>query len=406
MLVFLIAFGDIEKFSPFVMEIGTNATIVVSNKSLRNKENGEPDPIDEQFAISEGQNATTEAIAPETSLNFTLPSLEGQKYLMVHIGKTAGSSVVCELGKRYPSCKNAPLKARPSSLGLHLADATHMERNVNKVMARAGHYDLFLVVLRNPLGRLLSWFAYEHPASTKAFGPGKACSKQFYKTRQSPNGCFATLQEFAGNVTLPTTDTTTSWCQTLAWKVATGQRLCYGHNALNFQFYWKLMKELEPALEDNVEDNPSITDGISSEQPTVPSSSSSFNKPIGNQTRARIVSIRTEHLASDWDVLEAMFGGMSSNISGQERFEMKRNKTPPRPALQFVDDAGRQNLCTALCPEMQVYKILLQRSFNLQPADIATSLQEVQAVCPNETIAIRSCGPKEMFGEGLSIYYQ
>ena len=49
------------------------------------------------------------------------------------------------------------------------------------------------------------------------------------------------------------------------------------------------------------------------------------------------------------------------------------------------------NLCHAMCPEIQIYKKLLERANNLNKSQVKDSIREVQVLCPEETSMLRDC---------------
>mmetsp|Transcript_11418 Transcript_11418/g.21115 ORF Transcript_11418/g.21115 Transcript_11418/m.21115 type:complete len:99 (-) Transcript_11418:237-533(-) len=62
------------------------------------------------------------------------------------------------------------------------------------------------------------------------------------------------------------------------------------------------------------------------------------------------------------------------------------NSLMPTPLLFFW-----RNLCHAMCPELQVYKEILQHAKNLNSSQVEESITEVNAFCPEEGVAVRSC---------------
>ena len=44
-----------------------------------------------------------------------------------------------------------------------------------------------------------------------------------------------------------------------------------------------------------------------------------------------------------------------------------------------------------MCPEIQIYKQILQHSNNLNVSQVQESISEVQMMCPEESSNIRSC---------------
>ena len=77
---------------------------------------------------------------------------------LVHVGKTAGSSISCGLGLMYANCEGMPRE--PSLDNIYYF---HMKKNT----CRHGRRDVdigiatFLMTVRNPLMRIQSWFFFE-----------------------------------------------------------------------------------------------------------------------------------------------------------------------------------------------------------------------------------------------------
>ena len=76
-----------------------------------------------------------------------------------------------------------------------------------------------------------------------------------------------------------------------------------------------------------------------------------------------LVVIRTEHPVDDWNNIDKLLGGTGTTGTS---VETKNNFTDsiahgPNKTLH-VSLGGRQNLCRALCDEIQLYKRLLDDS--------------------------------------------
>ena len=80
--------------------------------------------------------------------------------VLVHLGKTAGSTLTCMLGlngsgKGDSRCR--PIDFRPSAIARRVVGSVHLEP------APVDEYDGFVVTLRNPVDRIASWFYFVHP---------------------------------------------------------------------------------------------------------------------------------------------------------------------------------------------------------------------------------------------------
>lgn len=267
----------------------------------------------------------------------------------VHIGKTAGTTLGCYLGFRY-DCGSKFLKEYFVStdeflLPRYTTDVFHRRYNG----CRDHEFSVYLLSLRNPLERIMSWFAYEKPS-----GPHSSYYKQ---TKPLFVDCYSTLNELAehglgNNDDEDNNSEERESCKRRARHAIKGTRGYCCHNKYNYGF---------------------------------------FNDQIGPSKR--IIAIRTEHLLDDWNSIERMLGGTQSlNVTF-----IRRNVSRPTEAKndvnkqQQISQKARRNLCNALCEEIQIYKKFLNRAENLGKEQVDTSLQEIQETCPQETKEIRSC---------------
>ena len=105
-----------------------------------------------------------------------------------------------------------------------------------------------------------------------------------------------------------------------------------------------------------------------------------------------LFALRMEHLEEDWTKLDRMLGGTgyfpSSLATRQNSAETKHL----RIHSHNTTDIGMQNLCRALCEEIQVYKQLLVHAINLRISDVDTSMDELRKQCPEEVnLQPRTC---------------
>eukprot|EP00977_Amphora_coffeiformis_P005693 scaffold1204_cov179-Amphora_coffeaeformis.AAC.2 len=334
------------------------------------------------------------------------------KLCLIHVGKSAGSRVRCELNRirrGLPCLREGP--PPPSALFRTVKGVVHMAH------ASCRATNAYVVVLRNPLDRIRSWYFYEHPKgvyyelAAKQYRIVTPTQRAFYQWDDNNNnntGCFRTLDEFARNVILPMTtapqnetnsfhnDTasipSSSFCQQLAWDVATGKKACRDHNHYNYAFYRNKIKQLFPPNNNKNNNN---------------------NNNNNNNTNKTItkLAIRTEHVAEDWDEIERAFvrgrqrkkaaaAIVAVVVNGTARFHNTTSRNARRTndtdhdavfGPTTLSDLGRRNLCAALCEEMQIYKQFLWEAQNLSPQQVHESLRELVASCPEETIEIRQC---------------
>eukprot|EP00567_Pseudictyota_dubia_P006172 CAMPEP_0197460266 /NCGR_PEP_ID=MMETSP1175-20131217/53643_1 /TAXON_ID=1003142 /ORGANISM="Triceratium dubium, Strain CCMP147" /LENGTH=267 /DNA_ID=CAMNT_0042995329 /DNA_START=119 /DNA_END=922 /DNA_ORIENTATION=+ len=239
---------------------------------------------------------------------------------------------------------------------------------------------VLLLSLRNPIERFISWFNYEHVSNPPIIryinGAQRRRPCPFKVFRWQGKGCFKTPNEFAENCTSPgpsmqplftrqdwiSANLTTinhyvnsSSCQQLAWMVARGHAECAAHNFFHFGFYSRQVDML-----------------------------------VKKRPDRRVLGMRTEFLAEDWNEIERYFGGGTQ--SGSALFKTILNASTKKNSTDRpLSDLGYENLCRALCPEIQVYKRLLHQVENLNASQVRDSIVQVMSYCPQETEAIRKC---------------
>jgi hypothetical protein len=264
---------------------------------------------------------------------FEIP--DGTRFCLVHVGKTAGKTVSCQLGQ-HSFCKNRHETPAPSSLQKAFAARTHMWGHTRDC-ERSANVTAFIYMLRNPIDRLASWYFFEHPRkdplSRDLNGTGidhSSCPRLFHKGEgwnNNDTGCFATLEEFAMH-TLPPPHSND--CQQLAWEVATGKRRCRVHNSMGYSYYFNRIQQIKKQ----------------------------------NITYTHL-AIRNEHLAIDWDQLDAAFSVNVNNkslasASGTRRFDLpqptNRNGRPLQRVKTTTEIAEHDQLsslarnnCVELC---------------------------------------------------------
>ena len=111
-----------------------------------------------------------------------------------------------------------------------------------------------------------------------------------------------------------------------------------------------------------------------------------YNRTNSQNPNARIAAIRTEYLEEDWIGVEQRLLGTSPKNSAFESGFRRKNRSPAKAANSTdLTATALVYLCRALCVEIQIYKEVLERAENLQPAEVAQSLEELSRKCPTET---------------------
>lgn len=304
---------------------------------------------------------------PKSKVSFASAAAPGsfsnETYCYVHVGKASGSKLSCELGFRYaPTCPgNTPLHT-DSTFATKTDGYIHMFANSCK-----SNSTVFLISVRNPIERMVSWYNYENARQKWVHQPGQLgqpryqCLKRLQKWGDW-DGCFETLDELATNCTPPTSSNIVEEkqqsCQRLAWDVVRGTIGCAVHNEFNYANYRNAIHKLK----------------------SVDST---------NSSTTRILVIRSEHMADDWNGLEVLFGGINAPTNGDAIFRTVLNKS--KGNKEPLSWKGLQNLCRALCDEIQIYKSFILAAENLNSAQKAESLNDLRASCQDETYDIRTC---------------
>jgi hypothetical protein len=284
---------------------------------------------------------------------------------LVHVGKAAGSSVSCGLGLFYADCEGMPRDKLPQT---HFF---HMRRNNCPLQTT----QTYLVTLRNPLTRMQSWFDFE-----KNIVPSRHNNPQEEAKIKRQRGmlfteCYGSFVDLvaiglrplalakANNqsvvVSVSVAKPVDMTCPERAWAAILGVRAFSYHEWYNYEYYWTGMHN----------------HGYN-------------NNNNNNNTNQSLKVLRTEHLQEDWATIstETLFRPVNRRKSNQT------STTTSTTIMQLLDNKeAMENLCRALCPEIQIYKEILQHADNLDDAQHRESIQEVQALCPFETVAVREC---------------
>lgn len=311
---------------------------------------------------------------------------------LVHVGKTAGSSISCGLGLMYANCEGMPRQPPIPNV-----DYFHMRKN-NCLYKNdeEKHVATLLMTIRNPLTRIRSWFNFEKDILPTR--RNKQTEERLrWKRRMLFIDCYDNFADLVidGLELSPSATTTNNnnvyeitserpinmTCKERAWAAVLGVRDFSYHEWYNYEHYWTALQALY--LGNN-------------EKP------SSGMKPS-------LLVLRTEHLSDDWYKLskENLFRHVNkgnpipptvddlpfTNASG---FSNSKPYNSTKLDDDFlVDDHSSRfwfNLCNAMCPEIQIYEQILQHASNLKKLQVEESIREIQVMCPlNYNTPERSC---------------
>lgn len=261
---------------------------------------------------------------------------------LVHVGKTAGSTIGCQLGFNLHCSSD-----RTVAPGLLARYTTHMfHTNIYDCPPSTPYY---LFVVRNPLERIKSAFAYDKPKDWDEFRSTMGEKYYWLRKRLYDDCSFDTLEDMAlrglRNETTGERGVASAECQRRAVASLLGTEHFGCHFYYNYQFHLE-----------------------------------------GIPPNATIVTIRTEHIVADWNTVELELGGEKDIMGSPDKAVVKKNNvnTNKADSEKFLSDESRVEICRLLCNDIQVYKEILHRSVNLDEKQLALSMEDLRASCPLE----------------------
>jgi hypothetical protein len=282
--------------------------------------------------------------------------------MLIHVGKAGGSSLrtlfsisrdLCQQsvnGSEKQACALAKV-TRPSEL-------IHLNRNHKE----AKHYNKFLVPVRNPVDRMISWFYYERE---NVRDPTK---KRQSKRMEQLDKCYPNVTALFSHGLVPAESINNqTTCQRLARSCITGELPCYAHNFFNYEVY--------------LEDLLLWKGAASSETPSSKKDASTFEQVNASSTwrEIRIDVVRIGHTTNDLSrTLEFWTGERSTYV---EDFYEIRNDNTKSKKHQDVTLQAAQSLCRTICRELIVYKKILAYADNLNQTEIEESFRQLDDRC-------------------------
>eukprot|EP00804_Cyclotella_cryptica_P028033 CCRYP_003894-RA/>CCRYP_003894-RA protein AED:0.00 eAED:0.00 QI:171/-1/1/1/-1/1/1/2577/1135 len=284
---------------------------------------------------------------------------------LVHVGKTAGSTIGCQLGFNLhcPAADDddTPRSIAPGRLPRYVTNMFHT--NIYDCDDASTRYYLFVV--RNPLERIQSAFAYDKPRDWGEFRRTMGDKYYWLRKRLYADCGFETLEDLAvrglrNETTRRVMDgalvTTSEECKRRAVASLLGTEHFGCHFYYNYQYHYE-----------------------------------------GVPSNATIMTIRTEHIVRDWNAVEVELGGQTNILGLPEKGAvMQRNNvnTAKADSDKYLSEESRMVICKLLCNDIQVYKEILRRSVNLDVEQVAISIDELKHSCPIEAVATTCDTPK------------
>ena len=299
----------------------------------------------------------------------------------VHIGKAGGSTITCALGIPSDHCNEDDARENNVTLANSTAvDSTSADDSEEYDIGALTHnvicsthwaWDLkcyfndyienlaFLVNVRNPLDRMASWFIYEHSENHNVVYD----DRDHHCGQLILNSCYRNWEDMITiglsgprpHTTQPLRvgwDLTATECSHWAWAAVQGNIPADYHNSFNYDWYAHYM----------------------------------FLEKNHDGTAKEIYVLRVEHLEQDWSTVDRLMGGTGAIPSALLANKNTAAKKPlqVKNSMKNTTAIGIQNLCRALCHEIQAYKTILRKSVNLNSADLEVSMAELRQRCPEE----------------------
>lgn len=371
------------------------------------------DPMATNRNSNANENASTE-LGVATGHYYRHPNFTFEFPLcLVHVGKTAGSTISCGLGLMYANCEGMPRQPP-----IPHVDYFHMRKNNCRRIRRNGansnpgnDQDIattatFLMTVRNPLARIRSWFEFE-----KDRLPMRRNRQDEQRLRWKRGMLFAECYDnFVDLVTnglepmqmqsniisgidsngnnsnndvindngkayeISAERPVNMTCQERAWAAILGVREFSYHEWYNYEHYWTALQPYLYEHQNSKDDS----------KPSFPSSAPS------------LLVLRTEHLAEDWSKIskEDLFrqvnkGSHHDSTNNRVPFSVLNGSSTTTslksPSHSIPDNYSNRfwtNLCRAMCPEIQIYQHILQNADNMNASEVKESIREVQTMCP------------------------
>jgi len=286
------------------------------------------------------------------------PPPANRSVCFIHVGKTAGSTVGCSLGFQLHCGRHheyhrdhwydiLPTKEyyydapeAPGLLPRYTPNTFH--KSVNDCPAQVAY---FLVVLRNPVTRAQSAYAYDRVTEWK---------DDYEHAGELYIGCnFTTLNKLTEEGLAPHGKANET-CRQIANDAIRGVNLRYGdHLWFNYAYY--------------------------------------ANETIDVTNDTKVVVTRTEYLVDDWNSIEALLGG-------HDRIDEFPHQNTLNKVLEnwhakafdndkYLSEEAQRYLCQALCDEIQVYKRFLKLAVNINVTQLNDSMENLREYCPAEADA-------------------
>ena len=305
-------------------------------------------------------------------------NLQMEPVLFVHVGKAGGSTIRHVNNKAYKSCKEK--KKLPSNTDTPYS-CTLARMTPGKFVHiwnrqdTYSNYSRFLVTVRNPIDRLVSWFYFSRT----------------HKRTHTIHSCYNTINDLVTATMLPKTNltgnedyppyfhNTTNNCVEVGQKCLMGEQNCKHHNFYNNEVYMEDLVYWRSCY-NKLNQQPQIADHNDNGQDHC------------EARDIRIDVIRQEYAEFDFFHVLKLWGAPPSPETGfnykakntladaTARSRINQTLLQVSPS-KYISLEGVQALCEAICSELLAYKSLVANADNLNSSDVVNAFQDLDDSC-------------------------
>jgi len=260
-------------------------------------------------------------------------SLEKRKIAFVHVGKTGGTTASMLIAA---ACFSSKETCQRRDILNEIEVSKQVQHYYHVRRPDSQNYSSFVITVRDPIDRIISWFLYQHPENELIKNSPQA-EKLFE--------CYHDIDDLATKGLLPIINnqnltTYEKECMKLAHDCVEGKSSHFIHAYFNYHFY---------------------------------------TKEILQNKMNEIFVVRTEHFWHDLENINYMLGG--GEIPRIAPYKHKNGKVP-KVTNRSISPDGMNNLCNALLSEIKIYEQLIERAVNIEKKGKVLMQMNVMKKCP------------------------